>query len=204
MKFDRIASCIAAQLVLAAASAYLPAQSIVRVEEEWALQVLEPDEQLNSPQITTCMMPFGSNSSKIVYLDINHGSYPDYSPGGLQLRVEQNGQITDSKRILSSVNLNRSSETIKWTQILVQQGNQTRFGIVSGQSQTWSYFGGVETFTQVTSNSTNLDAYRPTDSLANSGVVYAGNRVASLTLLRIRLYNTLGQVAEIAINQSPL
>jgi hypothetical protein len=204
MKIDRFAIGLALQLCFLNICASLHAQSVVRVEEDWALQVNEPDQQLDSPQITTTMLPMGTNSSTVFFLDINHVSIPDYSAGGLQLRVDQNGECGESKRMRAGEKLNYSSETIKWTQVMIRQGNQLRFGIVSGQSQTWKSFGGSESFIDVATNSGSLDAYRPADSLSNSGAVYAGNRIASLTLLRVRLFNSLGQMVEIPINQSPL
>ena len=203
MKFERFNFGLALQLILLTVAASVHAQDVVRVEEDWALQVLEPDEQLNSPQITTAMLPAGPASSTIFFLDINHGSAPDYSAGGLQLRADQNGEGSARKRMLSGDKLSHASETITWTQVMLQQGNQLKFGIVYGQSQTWKSFGGSESFIDVTTNANNLNAYRPTDSLSNSGTVYAGNRVAALTLLRVRLFSNLGQMVEIPINQSP-
>lgn len=204
MKIDRFAIGVALQLCFLNATAVLQAQSVVRVEEDWTLQVNEPDIQLDSPQITTAMLPLGPNSSTVFFLDINHGSTPDYSAGGLQLRVDQNGECSQSRRVLAGEKLKHASESVTWTQVMIRQGNQLKFGIVSGQSQTWNAFGGAESFVDATNNVGGLDAYRPADSLSNSGAVYAGNRVVSLRLLRVRLFNSLGQMVEIPINQSPL
>ena len=204
MKIECLASRVALQLFLVIAGATAHAQNVVRVEEDWALQVVDPDQQLDSPQITTAMMPLGPNSSTIFFLDINHGSAPNYSAGGLQLRIDQNGEASESKRLSAGEKLSHASETIKWTQVAIQQGNQVKFGIISGQSQTWNYFGGAESFIDAAVISGSLDAYRHSDSLSNSGAVYAGNRVTSLILLRVRLFNSLGQTVEIPINQSPL
>lgn len=204
MKIDRFAIGVAVQLLFLNACAALHAQSVVRVEEDWSLQVNEPDEQLNSPQITTAMMPLGPNSTTIFFLDINHGSAPGYSAGGLQLRAEQNGECTESKRLREGEKLNQTSETIRWTQVVIRQNNQLKFGVFSGQSQTWDSFGGTDSLVDLATNASNLDAYRPADSLSNSGAVYAGNRIASLKLIRVRLFNDLGQMVEIPINQSPL
>jgi len=203
MKIDRFAIGVALQLFFLSVCGSLHAQGIVRVEEDWALQVNEPDEQLDSPQITNAMLPLGPNSNTVFFLDINHGSTPAYSAGGLQLRADQNGDCSESKRILAREKLNHSSETIKWTQVMIRQGNQLKFGIVSGQGNTWNSFGGSDSFIDVTTSTGSLDGYRPADSLSNSGVVYAGNRVVSLTLLRVRLFNSLGQMVEIPINQNP-
>ncbi len=203
MKFDRFAIGAALQVLFAFASVYVHAQNVVRIEEEWAMQVREPDLQLNSPQITTAMHPFGSSSSVIAYLDINHSSAPEYAPGGFQVRLESPTN-SNSKRILGGTSLNRNSETIKWTQVLVKHQDQLSFGIISGTSQTWGYFGGIESFTSFNVGNGSLDNYSPLDSIQNSGVIFGGNRVASLTLLRVRIYNSLGQVVEVTVNQSPL
>ncbi len=203
MKIDRFAIGVGLQLFLLGICGSLHAQGVVRVEEDWTLQVIEPDEQLDSPQITTAMQPLGPNSSVLFFLDINHGSDPDYSAGGLQLRVDQNGQCSESKRLLAGEKLSHASETIRWTQVLTRQGAQLKFGVISGQSETWSTFGGPDAFIDIPAATGFLDTYRPADSLSNSGAVYAGNRVASLTLLRVRLFNNLGQMVEIPINQSP-
>jgi hypothetical protein len=204
MKIDRFAIGVVLLMFVLDRCPALHAQAVLRVEEDWSLQVNEPDEQLNSPQITTAMMPLGANSSTLFFLDINHGSAPDYSAGGLQLRAELNGECAESKRLHEGEKLRCPSETIQWTQVMIRQGNQLKFGIISGKSQTWDSFGGSESFVDVATNATSLDAYRPADSLSNTGAVYAGNRVASLKLLRVRLYNDLGQMVEIPINQSPL
>ena len=204
MKFDCFASGVALHLSLAISCASTHAQNVVRIEEDWTLQVVEPDQQLDSPQVTTAMLPLGPNSSTVFSLDINHGSAPNYSAGGLQLRIDQNGEASNTKRLSAGDKLSHASETIKWTQVAIQQGNQIKFGIISGQSQTWASFGGAETFIDTTTSSGSLDAYRHSDSLSNSGAVYAGNRVASLILLRVRLFNNLGQMVEVPINESPL
>ncbi len=204
MKFDSTIIRVALHSLFAIACASAHAQNIVRVEEDWSLQVVEPDQQLDSPQITTAMKPLGPNSSTLFILDINHASTPTYSAGGLQLRIDQNGEPSASQRLMAGEKLRHASETIRWTQVAIQQGNQVKFGIISGQSQTWNNFGGAESFIDVTLHSGSLDAYRHVDSLSNTGAVYAGNRVASLLLLRVRLFNNLGQMVEIPINQSPL
>ncbi len=180
------------------------AQSIVRIEEDWALNVVEPDEKLDSPQIITAMLPFGQDSGTVLFLDINHGSSPSYSSGGFQSRIEQNGNTVADKRLLAGVKLNHAAETVKWTQVAYLQGNQIKFGIYAGLSQTWGYFGGDANLISSAVGEGSLDFYRYTDSLHNSGAVYAANRVASLTLLRVRVVNNLGQVIEISVNQSPL
>ena len=125
MKFDCFASGVALHLSLAIACASAHAQNVVRIEEDWTLQVVEPDQQLDSPQITTAMLPLGPNSSTVFSLDINHGSAPNYSAGGLQLRIDQNGEASNTKRLSAGDKLSHASETIKWTQVAIQQGTKS-------------------------------------------------------------------------------
>lgn len=204
MKLERAATLVALVSISLFACNIGLGQNVVRIEEDWSLQVIAPDQQLDSPQITTALLPLGPNSSTHLFVDLNHGSFPDYSAGGLQLRFDVNGSTVDNKRILSGQKLQHNSEIIKWTQVIQQQGGQLRFGVFAGQSQSWGYFGGVDSLIEHPLGTGSLDAYRPADSLANSGAVYAGNRVANLTLLRVRLFNSAGQMVEIPINQSPL
>ncbi len=143
MRTGQLVRGISGVLFLLLLSSSVTAQTIVRIEEDWALHVVEPDMQLDSPQITTAMLPLGPNSKVLFFLDINHGSTPDYSAGGLQLRIEQDGTTSANSRILSGVKLSHASETIRWTQVAIQQGNQVKFGIVDGVSETWDYFGGT-------------------------------------------------------------
>lgn len=71
------------------------------------------------------------------------------------------------------------------------------FDVMDGQSNSWGSFGGAGWLRQsIHTGRPNLNAYRPEVSLAESEIGYAGNRVASLTLLRIRWYASNGKVYE--------
>jgi hypothetical protein len=203
MKSGLFVMGVAVHILFLCSCSSLCAQGVVRVEEDWELHVNEPDEQLDAPQITTAMLPMGPNSSTVFFLDINHGSAPDYTAGGLQLRAEINGESSASKRLKEGKKLSQQSEIIRWTLVMIRQNHQLKFGLVAGQGHTWNSFGGAESFVEVTAVPGTLDGYRPADSLGHSGAVYAGNRVASLKLVRVRLFDALGQMVEIPINQSP-
>ncbi|MCA9191662.1 MAG: hypothetical protein KDB03_07870 [Planctomycetales bacterium] len=175
--------------------------AIVRIEEDWELQVAVPDEQQDAPQITTSMLPFGGASDIMMQWDFNHGTAPDFSPGGMQVRLTNDGQTTLSRRLYSGVKLSRDSETVRWTQVVHDEGNQFFIGIVNGSSYTWGSFGGSGAFISVAdAGNQTLNNYTPQDSIQNSSVTFASNRVSSLILRRIRLFNSLGQVSEIALD----
>jgi len=74
-------------------------------------------------------------------------------------------------------------------------GGQLQFEIVNGNSVTWGQFGGQGYLKSVTpTNLENFNGYRPSVSVDNSGVGYAGNRVRSLTLKAVRVYTDTGDV----------
>ncbi len=200
----RCAIWAAFSIVLSCISGVALGQTVVRIEEDWSLQVIEPDQQLDSPQITTAILPLGPSSSVLFHVDFNHGSHPNYSAGGIQLRIDQNENNTCSKRLLAGVKLSRNAETIQWTQVITGHEGRLAFGIVNGTGQSWGSFGGPDSFITADVGTIALDHYRPTDSLENSGAVYAGNRVSALTLLRIRLFTNTGQTIEVPINQRAL
>jgi hypothetical protein len=74
------------------------------------------------------------------------------------------------------------------------------FEVSDGSSQTWGAFGGEGYLrAAVATDLTDLGGYDPGVSVENSGVGFAGNRVASLVLKRVRLYTAVGLLAEVPL-----
>lgn len=180
------------------------AQNIVRIEEDWALRVISPDEQLDAPQIATGMLPFGTDSNVFLHIDFNHGTYPDFSAGGIQLHADEGDSNLANRRLLSGSKLVFNSENIRWTQVAKLQGGTLSFGIENGKSNSWGDFGGEGTYIHTATETNSFEEYDVADSVANSGALYASNRAAHLTLLRVRIYNSLGEVVEIPVQESAL
>jgi hypothetical protein len=90
------------------------------------------------------------------------------------------------------------NETIKWTQVMrLEPGNNIVFEVTNGSSTTWGNFGDDGTLKiTVVHPGVNLDGYSAEVSVANSGVGFAANRVASLVLKRVRIYTSTGQMTE--------
>ncbi|MEZ6137515.1 MAG: hypothetical protein R3C53_21715 [Pirellulaceae bacterium] len=182
----------------------LQAQTTFRIEEDWELHVTHPDQQLDAPQITTMMLPFGNLSEMLVQFDFNHGHTPDFSAGGIQVRVTENDESLDSYRMQEGQKLSEENELVSWTQVIQKASNGYYFGIINGQSESFGSFGSVSEAAFVTNGDAgivSLNAYRFEDSLENSGVSYAANRVTYLRLKRVRLYNSSGEGIEIVVNQ---
>jgi hypothetical protein len=72
------------------------------------------------------------------------------------------------------------------------------FEVSDGHSDSWGSFGD-EGRLRLTMETTleNLNDYRPATSLQESGVSFAGNRVRSLTLTKLRWIDSDGNVYEL-------
>ena len=89
-------------------------------------------------------------------------------------------------------------EVVTWTQAMSYEDGILSFEITNGHSATWGNFGGegyLKSAAQET-EITTLSQYSPATSVSNSGVGFAGNRVASLVLKRARLIMSDGTVLE--------
>jgi hypothetical protein len=178
-----LGSCVAIFLATGA----LPAQDLVRVEEDWQLVLGEPDSNSCGPQIACTMSPLGNINGTYFTLELNHRSVPYWSPGGITLH-----HWNDELRIQSMERPDRSvmqtnEETVTWTQSLDVDGNNVTFQIKDGTSTTWGPFG-YTGYLKLSSywSTNNLNSYSPDVSVSRSGVAYASNRVRSLKILQVR------------------
>jgi hypothetical protein len=172
------------------------AADVVRVEEQWELKVASPDPGSDAPQVTCLVAPVGDIRSVHAAFELNQRSLPSFSPGGLQLQL-WNGELPlGHVQAAATVVLGQPDETITWTQAMEVSGGVLRFSILGGQSATWGSFGGDDLKIEVPTNLVNLNEYSPAVSISNSAVGFAGNRVQSLVLKRVRLVTATGEVAE--------
>lgn len=174
---------------------------VVRVEEDWELVVTQPDSQLNAPQVVIVLKPLGANSDLAFEVDFNHASVPTYQAGGYQLRAVKGNDCLSHRRFLSDQRITATSDVIRWTQVVERQSPNLTFAVVQGTSNSWGSFGAPNEGVTIPSAAPNLN-YSPQDSLNNTGVTYAANRVGRLTLVRVRLIDAQGQTTELQVNQS--
>lgn len=174
---------------------------IIRLEEQWELEVRQADVRTNAPQILMHFSPFGQSSDYHFEIDINHASVPEYKPGGIQVRAMQGNQCLNSARILADQRLNAQSEVITWTQIAQKQPTGWAFAIGFGNSTSWGAFGGPDSIVSLPDLPLTVQ-YSPTASLQSSGVIFAKNRVERLTLRSVRYYDSAGKVYDISVGQS--
>lgn len=183
-------------LAFALATCEARASDIVRIEEDWELVVGQPEPDSNAPQLTCVISPLGNATAAYAAFDINHHSQPEYSQGGLQLQVWSNEVPLLYRSHAGSAVMSHHGETVRWTQVMRIDGGTLSFEITGGSSTTWGLFGGDDLSAAVSTSLSHLNDYSPTVSVRNSGVGFAGNRVTSLVLKRVRLYSSEGLLAE--------
>ena len=179
----------------ASALAADPAPQITRVEEDWELVVADPDVATDAPQVTTIISPFGHLESLYGAFDFNHRSQPDFVAGGAQVQAWNGEQLLTRSNSNFTSKLQNAAETVTWTQVMKLHDGYLQFKVTSGSSSSWGSFGNWPYLrANVATSLTTLADYDPAVSVDNSGVGYAGNRVTSLTLKRVRRYLATGEL----------
>jgi len=165
------------------------------VEEDWELVVGTPASESDAPQVICVISPVGNVDSLHATLELNNHSVPEFAAGGLQFQLWEGEVPLTERKFPNQALLSHANETVTWTQSMELSGGSLEFEITDGNSVTWGTFGGQGYLkASVTTTLSDLNAYNPAVSVANSGVCYAANRVQSLTLKRVRVYMSDGQV----------
>jgi hypothetical protein len=193
----RTATVWPAALLLIASSAWAQTgdDPIVRVEEDWELQVKSPESGATSPQIITAFTPLSDLSGIHATLEINHLSSVAFASGGLHLSTwcgETHLAVCHAGNFAS---MYTDGEVVQWTQAMEVSDGTLTFEILNGVSTTWDQFGGNGSLRlSLSSTLENLNNYSPLVSVAKSEVSFASNRVQSLSLKRVRYIHASGDV----------
>jgi hypothetical protein len=163
---------------------------VVRIEEDWELELNDPDNESTAPQFHTVMSPVSNLDSFYAQTLWNYRETPEFASGGVQLHSYQ-GENLIRKRSIESGALSTSAETITWTQALATDGTTLTFSVENGVSQTWGEFGRDMNISS-TANLALLNGYSPETSVANSCVTFGANRVQHIKIKRVRYYGADG------------
>ena len=180
-------------LSVGAATAYAQSTDVVRVEEDWELELASPASQKASPQFETLMSPFGHVVTAYARVTWNYLELPDFSPGGLQLQA-WNGENVLFENHLALSPLDAEGETLTWTQVMEAQDGALTFRIANGHSPSQPSFSSANLVIQGAAGLANLNGYNTAVSVAKSGVTFGSNRVAGLRIREVRRYNAEGEV----------
>lgn len=169
-----------------------------RIEEDWYLQVGEPDPDNDSPQILSVISPFATTDGPHAIFEINHCTQPDYFGGGMQLqRWAGQEQCRAMTRTINSGVLSIPSEVVTYTARMALSGGKLTYSIENGSSQTWGAFGGNVPYSlSVSTELTSLSGYKPAFSVSESKVAYGSHRVKMFKIKKIRYYRLGSVIAE--------
>jgi hypothetical protein len=161
------------------------------------LHVGGPDVDSSSPQISMVMSPTGGLEGDYFVFALNHGNVPGFTAGGMQVQHWYDEEAVDTSNGPQLETLSHNDETISWTQKLSVNNGTVAFEILDGSSQTWNAFGGQGYLkASVSTAMETLNSYRPAVSITESGIGYAGNRVSSLVLTKLRWTTSDGETHE--------
>ncbi len=195
-RIARYALALITGLVLATSTAF--AEDVVLIEEHWELHVGGPDQARSAPQVTMTMSPTGDVDCDFFVMTLNHWSFPNFAAGGIQVQRWSGENCLEAASSDSQLTLDEDAEVISWVQRLRLVDGQLIFEIVNGHSETWGAFGGDgELAISHATELARLNAYRPAVSIDQSGIAYAGNRVSSLTLKKLRWQTIDGELHEL-------
>jgi hypothetical protein len=193
--FLRQATFCVAALALANV-AWADSPRVLSVEEHWELRIAEPDPDTSAPQTTMVQTPDGDLDGVQFLFTINHGTVPDYQPGGLQVQLWENDELVESASA-GEETLHHDQELVTWVQKLSLEDGTLKFQVHDGHSESWGDFGGEDLTLSTSTSLESLNGYRPGVSLTESQVNYAENRVVSLTLMKLVWITEDGEVHEL-------
>lgn len=173
------------------------AADIVRVEEDWRIEIGTPNPAEEAPQIVTAMSPLGNLDGPYTIFELNYSTYPDFLAGGMQLQKWYHDVNLGYRNFPNYNQLNSDNEVIEFTSTMAITDGDLLFEIRNGTSQTWGSFGGqgyLKTrYYYLPVN--NLNAYSPEVSTKHSRIGFASHRVKKLVLKEVRYYSSAGLIS---------
>ncbi len=165
-----------------------------KVEEDWELVLNEPSAENAAPQVTCAISPVGNFDGVYANLELNHGTLPAYSAGGLQLQA-WNGETWLTVRDYENSTLHHSGEVVTWTSRMWLSGGLLSFRVANGNSTSWGSFGsGGNIKLSLNTNLSDLNGYDPNATVSHSGIGFGSQRVQSLKLKKVRYYDSAGNL----------
>jgi hypothetical protein len=169
---------------------------IVRVEEDWAVEIDVPDPDGDAPQIINVISPEATADGIHAVFELNHSTQPDYVAGGMQLQLWDGGAIAAYDDRIADSPMQITGEVVTYTMRMSLYNGYVWFSVRNGVSQTWGTFGGTSSLRiSAPSDLQNLNAYNPDLSAGLSRVGFASYRVTRYVLKQVRYYSSTGLVA---------
>lgn len=175
--------------------------TIWKIEEDWEMVINDPEDNINSPQTTFFITPSADLGGTYFQLQMNYHADEDYSAGGFHVAAVRGDTILDEARSGSQSLLSVDGDVIRWTSVTAIVHNTLLFAVKDGHCMSWGDFGGPEYLVKMPSLSIHdFSNYSPEQSSAAVDIGFGGNRVASVKLRKVRLFDSNGDVTTVAVS----
>ena len=162
---------------------------IIRVEEDWVLEVTTPSVGESSPQIITAMSSTDKLADVHALFELNHRTLPEFAAGGMCLQLWSGDVNLDQRPSPKTGALHHANETVNYTMCLEIKNGTVEFEVRNGTSHSWETFGGQGYLkTSAATAQTSLSLYSPAVSVESSRISFAKHRVKRFGILRVRYY----------------
>lgn len=167
---------------------------IIRVEEDWVLDIADPDPAADCPQVVTVFGPSDPVYGTHCLFELNHGTMPDFVEGGMQLQVWWGDYLVGYKQQHAPTEFYVAIERVTYTTVTrIDINGDLDMYVKNGQSVTWGTFGeSAALWIELATSRTNLNDYDAENSVQHSKVSYGANRVNRFVRKEVRYYTAIG------------
>jgi hypothetical protein len=187
LKAGFVAGIVTACLLGSAAE--VKAQTIVRVEEDWRIEIDNPAANINLPQLTNVMAPKNNIDGAHCVFELNYRTLPEYRAGSMQLQCwfgEDSVNYRNSPRLEL---LSHANEIITYTMRMDVGGGSANFEVRDGNSTSWGDFGGNGLLkSSIETGVADLANYSPETSRQFARIGFGSNRVKKFAITQVRYY----------------
>ncbi len=162
---------------------------IAKIEEDWLLDIADPEANADCPQVVTVFGPADPSCGTHAIFEMNHGTQPEFSEGGMQLQAWHSDYLVGYRSQFAPAEFDVAIERITFTTLTRVRENWLKLAIINGESLTWGNFGGTSSLRiDMTTWRENLNDWDAQHSIAHSRVSYGANRVNKFLRTEIRYY----------------
>jgi len=169
---------------------------VVRVEEDWELDVSYPNTNDSAPQLMFLISPTSDTNSYYAIFTLNKR---DGAVGGLELTIWNGNTLLARTTSSNTASLATDGEKIQWTTRLTIDKNNNLTAEVFNTNGSTKAWGNFDLSVSTGTNLSNLNGYDITGTLSanNSQVDFGNTRVSKLMLQQIRTYTGSGNNSKV-------
>lgn len=173
----------------------LEGQRVIRVEEDWIIDVANPDPNHDIPQIVTVFGPDDPNLGTHGVFEVNSSTIPDFIDGGMQLQCWHRESHIGSRRHVNGSELAIGVERVRYTTSVELKDDRLILEIKNGDSVTFGTFGGQgQLKIALWTWRDSLNNYNTGNSIRHSRISFGSNRVTRFLRAETRYYTAAGDV----------